>query len=827
MNSTPMRIHRVTFYCGVMLLSALALCAAGHAQNAAGSAVLSASQQARLEQQDLDFADGLYQRGMFESAARHYEDFLGKHPQSSKRELVLFRQAESFYQHATKILDGDPLNGNLFYIDARSVLQSLIEKFPNGAKRFDARMRLGEISYKIGDAQGGLPHLEFVVKEAKEPSVIESALFYAARCYERLGQKPKAEAYYRLIRDQYREGAFGAFASFLLGELLSQQDRMEEAIPVLNHIWQNASQYQIPEGSGLVGDAQVLAAQLLYKLDRYAEAADAYRAFAGSSPDGAQKARAQYGAAWAEYQQLNYPAALAIANQLERQFLPADMAPGILFLQGACSYQQKDYQNAVSFFRETIANPDAGEYRERAWYQLAWSYYLAGDYIQTEAECRNLLRMGAAPDIAAKLHFLLGQAYAQQEKYETAAEELMKVELLDPNSEFIEDALYLLADLLYRAELYNRASSQFERYHKKYPNAERAQQALTWAANASFAAKDYPKAVDLANQLMQTYPGLPALHDLLYRKALAQYHLKRLDDALETLLILSQSQQSEERKPEALYWQAYIYEMKQNLAKASSVYGELLERYPQFNNRDEVRLRKAFCDYQNEKFDEAYDGFRQVLNSPRKKDLPVEIGFWMIVYADEAERHEDALQTAEALLALHEGPDVQERARIAQGNQLIALQQWAQAKQNAQAFLQAYPDSLFKPEIHWVLAKALEGQGEREQAAHYFEESLLQLQAMANPDPDFEAKIYVDMGRVLDSQNKRKEALDAFLRVAILFDHPRLTPEAMYRAIRCHLADDQTSEAATLMDELVEKYPESQWGRRARDEFKTLAQPAP
>ncbi|MDP8244914.1 MAG: tetratricopeptide repeat protein [Candidatus Hinthialibacter antarcticus] len=817
----------MALHCCAALLAALAMCAVASAQNAAGEAVLSASQQARIEQQDLDFADGLYQRGMFESAARHYEEFIDKHSQSSNRELAMFRQAESLYQHATKILDGDPLNGNLFYIDARSILQALIEEFPNGAKRFDARMRLGEIGYKIGDAEGGLPHLEYVVKEAKEPTVIESALFYAARCYDRLGQNPKAETNYKRIREQYRKGAFGAFASFLLGELLSKQDRLDEAVPVLNHLWQNQNDYQIPEGSGLIGDAQLLAAQLLYKQDRYTEAANAYRAFAESSPDGSQKARAQYGAAWAEYQQQNYPAALTIAAQLKRQFLPADMVPGILFLQGACSYQKKTYQDAISYFRETIANPDAGEYRDRAWYQLAWSYYLAGDYSQTEVECRNLLRIGSTPDVAAKLHFLLGQAYAQQEKYETAAEELMKVELLDPASDFCEDALYLLADLLYRAEQYSRASHEFARYYKKYPDSERTRQSLVWATNAAFAAKDYANAIDLAEQLMRTYPDIPSLHDLLYRKALAQYHLKQLDDALDTLLMLSQSDRSEERKPEALYWQAYIYEMKQNLTRASSVYGELLERYPQFGNNDEVRLRKAFCDYQDEKFDEAYDGFRLLLDSPKQKDVPVEIGFWMIVYADEAERHEDALQVAEALLKIHQKDDVQERARIAQGNQLIALQKWAQAKLSAEAFLKTFPDSLFKPEIHWVLAKALEGLGESDKAAQYFEESLLQLQAMANPDPDFEAKIYVDMGRVLDSQNKRKEALDAFLRVAILFDHPRLTPEAMYRAIRCHLADEQTSEAATLMDELVEKYPDSQWGRRAREEFQSLAQPAP
>ena len=37
------------------------------------------------EQQDLDFANGLYQRGMYEAAARQYQEFLSLYPKSSQQ----------------------------------------------------------------------------------------------------------------------------------------------------------------------------------------------------------------------------------------------------------------------------------------------------------------------------------------------------------------------------------------------------------------------------------------------------------------------------------------------------------------------------------------------------------------------------------------------------------------------------------------------------------------------------------------------------------------------------------------------------------------------
>lgn len=788
-----------------------------------GEAVLSATQASRLEQQDLDFADGLYQRGMYESAARHYQDFLDKHPQSPSRETALFRLAESLYQRGAALWEDDPVAGNVSFVEARAAFMRLLEAFPQGEKRYDARLRLGEIGYKIGDAEGGLAELERVIEASPSPALVESALFYAARCFDRLGERGKAEAYYRRLRQDHPGGAFAGFGTYLLGELLSKQDRLDEAIAALNHLWQNPRQYGLEQKDGLIGDAQLLAAQLLYRMERYGEAASAYRSFADANPEGAQTARAKYGAAWAEYQQGRYADALATAQTLKQQFLPADMIAGILFLQGACSYQEEDYDSAIRYFRETIADPNAGDYRDRAWYQLAWSYYLSGDYEQTAVECRNLLRMGAPIETAAKVRFILGQAYAKLQNLRDAIEELKQVELTDPNCEFNQDALYLRADLLYRAERFSEAGAAFERYFNDYEDSPRALQALLWAANARFSAKEYARAVELVDALIEAAPQVDDLNGLLYRKSLALYHLKRFDDALLTLSRLLESPRGDDHKPEALYWQAYIYEMKENPSKASQLYGQLLDRFPDFATRDEARLRKAVCDYQTERFSDAYAGFYDVLQSPKRDEVPIEIGFWCIVHADEEGYHDEALELAETLLALHASDEVQERALIAKGNQQVALERWPAAQQTTEAFLERFPDSLFKPEIHWVMAKALEGQGQNDKAAALYRESLLQLQDLANPDPDFEAKLYVDMGRVLAGEGANQDALDAFLRVAILFDHPRLTPEAMYRAVGIHLKLDQRAEAATLFDELAENYPKSEWSARARGDYAALA----
>lgn len=774
------------------------------------------------ETQDLNFADGLYQRGMYETAARHYRDFLLKYPASENRDAVLFRRGESLYQHASVLYSTRPVQAKALMLEARMLFEDYVSDYPNGEQVLDAMLRTGELHYKTDRYPDALAPLQRVVEQAEDDSLSEAALFYLARSQERVEQLDQAKANYRRVIEEHRTGEYAALASYLLAERLEREGDAAGAIRLLNDVWQNPDVWSVPEGSSLIGDAQLLAAQLLYDTQRFGEAAQVYRSYADRSRDETKIARAWYGAAWAEFKQGRYAEALAIAEPLQQQLLPRDLVSGILFLQGAASYQGERYDEAILYFRQVIADPEADEYRDQAWYQLAWSYYLVDQLEDAEVECRNLLQSGVEPALASNLRFLLGQTYARKDMYTEAIAELDRVETLDPESEFVEEALFLKADVQYRAEDFVAAGDTFEAFYDRFPHGARGEEALMWAANSRYAARAYEAAIRTTDRFLEEYPERVDQNEFLYRKGLAHYQLQQFDDALGTFDAILTSDRFPQRKADAQYWTAYIYELQELFEQAALTYGDLLERYPEFPNRMGVQLRKAFCEYRNESFDDAYAGFMTVLRSESRADLPAELGFWMIVHADEQGLHADALSIGKTLLELHTDEATQERALIAVGNQFVALQNWDEAQKTAATLMRRYPDSLFKPEMYWIRAKALQGQGESEIAIEWFEKSILELQALANPDPQLEANLYLDMGRVWEQQSEWQRALDSYLRVAILFDHPRFSPEAMYRAIRCHLERDEVIEASTLMDELLDTYPESEWAAQARNEFERV-----
>ncbi len=780
------------------------------------------------EQKDLDFADGLYQRGMYDNAAKQYADFLSKYPTGPLRESALFRQGESYYQHASKKLTHDPVQSKVALLKARGAFQEWLRLYPQGKRLHESLLRFGEISYKLDDAKSGLDPLLRVVKESKDPTLLEAALFYAGRCQEALGKDEDAIALYRQILSSYAKGEFSAFSAFLMAETLARRGERDKAIELFDTLWKNPGNYKIPEGSNLISDAQLRAAQLLYQLNRFEDASKAYLAYVKDHPEGEAAAKARYGAAWSEYQRKNYAGALEIARTLQRESLPPELLAGIVFLNGTCAYQQKLYDEAILNFRQVIADPQAGDYRERAWYQLAWAYYLSGKYEDALSECENLLQQGLSPAMNSNIHFLLGQSYAQQKNYESAIKEMRISIQVDAGGEYAEEAQYLLADLLYRTEKYNEAGVEFDRFYETFPKSSRAQEALIWSVHSRFAGKEYENAIAAADRLLTVYPDLPVRPDMLYRKALAQYQIKRYNDALATVdAILKMPEGEDDRKAEALYWRAYILDIQNDKKQASEAYGDLMKRYPSFPDRDEVRMRKALCDFALKDYGVAYEGFYAVLFTDRGVRLPPEILFWMIQAADEKERHEEALEVAERILKVFENNEIRERALIARGNQLVALKRWKDAQENAQDFLNTFPDSLFRPEIYWSRAKALEGLDELQPALEWYEKSLTELQQLGNPDPSFEATLFMDRGRLLERLNRTSDALESFLRVAIIYDHPALTPEALYRSIRCHKILKEESEARTLLDELQQRYLDSPWTQKAKAEFENgQAQPA-
>lgn len=771
------------------------------------------------ESRDWDFANGLYQRGMHRAAAEKYEAFINDYPDSGFIETAAFRKAEAFYQMALAEERSDPVQAKIAQVEAQFAFQDYIERFPEGERIHDALLRHGELSYKLDGHESGLASLQRVIAGSVEAALVEPALFYAARCHDALGRPDDAAALYKRLRNEFPKGPYAAFAGYLLAGSLEKAGQPAEAVQLLQSLWENPPETEspVPGFEDMAGQARLLAAQILYRMEAFERSARIYEAYIETLPEGDRADKAAYGAAWSWFRAGDFAKALNVSKRLQRQTLPPEMAAGLLFLRGTCSYRQEKYKDAVTYFRQIISDPNAGGYRERAWRQLAWSHFFLEDYEDAERVCRDLLGQPLGTGASANAHFLLGQLYARMDRPAEAADEMQLALSLAPDGEYAADALFTLAGLRERLGWHAEAAEAYERFAEGHPGSDRAAEALARAIHSRYASGDNAKAVQLTGRLLDLQPDHPARADLLHRKGLALYQSGELDAALgafnESIAAGGGA------RADALYWAAFIHEQKNDLQTAGGLYARLLEEYPEYGNAEDVRIRKAYCEYKGGDFAESYKAFREALFSEGGGGLTPEIVFWTIDYASSEGRPAEALENAERARELFKDDAARERLAVAIGELAIGMERWEMASSGAEEALKRFPESRFKPELLWVSGRALEGMDRKDEALERYAAALAESHKLGGPDPALEAELYLRRGRILEERERWDEAVEAFLRVAILYDHPEMTPEAMHRGIRCHLELGEGDEAGLLYNDLMKNYGDGEWAEKARQAF--------
>jgi TolA-binding protein len=78
------------------------------------------------------------------------------------------------------------------------------------------------------------------------------------------------------------------------------------------------------------------------------------------------------------------------------------------------------------------------------------------------------------------------------------------------------------------------------------------------------------------------------------------------------------------------------------------------------------------------------------------------------------------------------------------------------------------------------------------------------------PEGRENARARMLLGELFMAQSKFTEAAKHFQTVALLFDDPDVTPQAMARAAKCFESAGQVEAAKKTLDELKQKFPKYQ-----------------
>lgn len=755
-----------------------------------------------LEARQLDFANGWLLRGNYTQAAREYEKFIQTYPNSQEIATAWWRLGETFY-----LLKDFP--------KAKESLDKALPLLTDYDRRRHTQLRLGEAAYHLGNHSGSVELLSTVLMSQPPPEVAEAALFYRGKSLLALGNREQALASFQEILDKHPSGKFIFLASLEAGHLhrsLGSLDRSLQAYQIIEKA--TPGDPRLP-GTWALPEACYRKGSVLYEQKRFQDAVNTLRKGIADYPKSDLVLEMQHSLGWAYFGLKDYTQAIELADSLVKSSTAAKRLQGLHLLRANSQYELGNYAEASASYSEVARLvTDTAESRQQqaeALARLAWCHYLANRY---DEALKAFEVAAAAAEIApflGDLKFLKGQILYLKDDPGKALLEFLDVLANHRESSFHTEVGYRLGWSYFKLERFQEAAEVWFTFALKYPDQDMGREAALMAGEATFKAGDFEQSLELFDHYITTYPQMPESETVLYRASVACYNIQKYDKMSEYLKQLIQRFPTTQYLAEAYYWLGFAASVREQTEEAEKHFSLLVQTQPQSQYASDALYRLGKIYYQKNKTDDSCQAFLRIVKEYPNHILPAEMLFWLGAQLSEAKRYDDAFLSYASLWDKHPSSELKGRAQFEAGNCLMQTGKLDEAEDLYRRMLQENQRGGYRGLAAYGLALVL-------MAKKDYAGALQQLQDSRDLLPDeWSADAGFRIGVCYRELNQTSEAFEAFMRVAILYDLETLSAQALWEAGQACDKLDEPVEAEKTYRELIKRYPETEWGNKARE----------
>ncbi|MCX6972015.1 MAG: tetratricopeptide repeat protein [Verrucomicrobia bacterium] len=723
----------------------------------------------------LELANSLYSRKMYDLAIPEYEKFLISSSPAEGRDGALFRLAECH-----RMLGNTP--------SARSGYEKLVMEFQKGEFAGAGAYRLGEFLFGEKNYEAANTQFQNAARESKDGEVRLTALYFSARSLDYLKQDKEALDAYKSVlavpgKNPYRDHALMATA-----DIASRDGDKEAALAAYEDLGKSGK-------SAMAVEAAVKAAALASDLGQKEKAAALFEK-AIDNPDGGDwKSVAVIGLMRLRYQASSYKALVDMAAAADQ--LPADTRPEALQIIAASHRQlgnnleaRRTYDRILKEFPDSAPSDDAR-------YQRLVSLYALKDK-NLSAEVDAFLEKTTNPKERTQALLLKAETLFKQADYAGAGkvyEGLLSRELAD---DLRADALYKLAWCLANTGDHPAASSVYTEFLQKFPDHKLAATALAQRALSKQESKAFDSAIEDFDLIAEKYPGTKEHELALQQKALIFGQLKKYPEMTQAFEKLLADFPKSAAAAQANFWLGWAaFEQKDYKAAIPKLETARTLDAAQYGERASLRIILSYY-YMEDRESVA----REAANY-KGGNLPAEITLWLASRLVD----EGSYAKAEALLLpLASNPAaLTPDAWINLGESEIRLGKFQEARGPIDKFLETARDSATRARGLMASAQIHLGMKDPAQAAPVVEEVLL-----LQPEGRLNAEARILQGDIQLAQGNADAAARSYMTVAVLLDDPAITPRALQKAANAYQRSNNRFEAEKALAQLREKYPDFQ-----------------
>jgi TolA-binding protein len=744
----------------------------------------------RSDQRQLDYANALFTRKLYDLAAPEYQKYLDDYPGRPGRANAYFSLGEC-YRNLNRVSS------------ARTNLQKALNDYGDSEFAGPAAYALAEIAFAEKDYATALPLFHRSAAKSKESAVALSAHYFEARCLEATGRKEEAADIYAQVADTGNPNPYREDARLTAASIFAARGRKIDALKQYEALANESQKPALRAESAVRGG--MIALELVQadkgKIDKaMADRAAALLQKGRTLPEaGKFRAIAQVGLRKLQYQSGQYAELLGdYKKDLEK--LPEAAQAEVLLLAANSERQLGHSKEAEALYRQIIANyPDREEARDAAYQRLINVYN--SDPSALNAAVDEFLATNPTNERADQAKLLRAEALYKQQNYADAAAIYGELRASELSPKLRAEAAYKLGLCHVQMKNVPGVIEAFTYYVQTFPDSPEMPAALGQRALAYEQSKDYNAALTDLSIILAKYPKAHEREATLQLKALILGQQENTKGMVETFRqLLKEFPKSSVAAQAQYYIGKAAFEAKDYKTALTALNAARELNKEQYYNL--ASLRVILCQFylkDRPALTKEVNNF--MANSPNV-NVPPEVLEWLGIEYYNEKNFQTAEKYLSALRKIENPGSVKPDFLFYLGDAATKLKNLPEAEDAFARYLQTARDPAGTAKVLLALG-AVKISAHKPDEAQKIAEQIMALQ----PEGRVNAEARLLAGEVQLERGNFDDAGKAFKGVALLYDDPAITPRALDKAALAFRQAGKTEEADRLSRELRERYP--------------------
>ena len=744
------------------------------------------------EQRQLDYANGLFARKLYDLAIPEYQKYLEDYPGRAGRANAYFSLGECY-----RNLHRDS--------NARTNLQKVLTDYGDSEFAGPAAFALAEMAFTDKDYATALPLFHRSAGRSKEPAVALSARYFEARCLEALGKKDEAADIYAQVAETGNPNPYREDARITAASIFAARGKKFDALKQYEALANEAQKPTLKAESAVRGG--LIALELIQadksKPDKVMtdRAAALFQKGRTLPESGKFRPLAQVGFRRLQYQTGQYAQLLADYKK-ELDKLPEAAQAEVLLLAANSERQLGRPKEAEALYRQiTTKYPNREEAKDAAYQQLINVYN--SDPSALSGAVDQFLATNPTNERADQAKLLKAEALYKQQNYTEAASMYGELRASELSPTLRAEAAYKLGLCHVQMKNIPGIIEAFTYYMQTFPDSPQIPAALAQRALANEQSKNYTAAFTDLNIILAKYPKAHEREAALQLKALILGQQDNTKGMVDTFLQLLK-----EFPKSSVAAQAYYYIGKTAFdAKDYKTALTALNTARQLNKEQYYNLASAriiLCEFYLKDRSALTKEVNNFMAESRDGGTNVapEVLEWLGIEYYNEKNFQTAEKYLSALRKIDNAGKVKPDYLFYLGDVATKLKNLPEAEEAFSKYLQTAKDPAGKAKVLLTLG-AVKISAHKPDEAQKIAEEIMTLQ----PEGRVNAEARLLAGEVQLERGNFDDAGKAFKGVALLYDDPAITPRALDKAAVAFRQAGNTEEADRLAHELHERYP--------------------